>query len=226
LVAAIINKKQGKKSITNTTKKPVVSINQLSLDDIRKLILELIQERFDQYITKKDKCKCPTGPTGPTSSASNDFQDDDDNFMDIDLTRVEENQESKDLATVKGKINGHEVSVVLDSASNKDLMPRSIADKFGLQRNSEARVINIRGVTGKDKFSESTVATVFLTPECKIKMTFVIADDYPIPEIILGRTTLKRYNYDLFESKDHASISYNGKNFFIPIVPDENRQRR
>ena len=228
MVAAII-KKQGKKSITNTTKKPVVSINQLSLDDIRKLILELIQERFDQYITKKDKCKCPTGPTGltgPTSSASNDFQDDDDNLMDIDLTRVEENQESKDLATVKGKINGHEVSVVLDSASNKDLMPRSIADKFGLHRNSEARVINIRGVTGKDKFSESTVATVFLTPECKIETTFVIADDYPVPEIILGRPTLKRYNYDLFESKDHASISYNGKNFFIPIVPDKNRQRR
>ena len=228
MVAAII-KKQGKKSITNTTKKPVVSINQLSLDDIRKLILELIQERFDQYITKKDKCKCPTGPTsltGPTSSSSNDFQDDDDNLMDIDLTRVEENQESKDLATVKGKINGHEVSVVLDSASNKDLMPSIVADKFGLQRNSEARIINIRGVTGKDKFSESTVATVFLTPECKIETTFVIADDYPIPEIILGRPTLKRYNYDLFESKDHASISYNGKNFFIPIVPDKNRQRR
>ena len=146
MVAAIINKKQGKKSTTNTTKKPIVSINQLSLDNIRKLILELIQERFDQYITKKDKCKCPTGPTDPTgltSSASNDFQDDDDNLMDIDLTRVEENRESKDLATVKGKINGHEVSVVLDSASNKDLMPRSIADKFGLQRNSEARVINI-----------------------------------------------------------------------------------
>jgi hypothetical protein len=225
LVAAII-KKQGKKSTTNTTKKPVVSINQLSLDDIRKLILELIQERFDQYITKKDKCKCPNSPTGPTSSASNNFQDDDDNLMDIDLTRVEENRESKDLATIKGKINGHEVSVVLDSASNKDLMPRSIADKFGLQRNSEARVINIRGVTGKDKFSESTIATVFLTPECKIETTFVIADDYPIPEIILGRPTLKRYNYDLFESKDHASISYNGKNFFIPIVPDKNRQRR
>src|SRR5581483_5095305 len=183
-------------------------------------------------ITKKDKCKCPTGLT---SSASNDFQDDDDNLMDIDLTRVKENREissfevfhgNKDLATVKGKINGHEVSVVLDSASNKDLMPSIIADKFGLHRNSEARVINIRGVTGKDKFSESTVATVFLTPECKIETTFVIADDYPVPEIILGRPTLKRYNYDLFESKDHASISYNGKNFFIPIVPDKNRQRR
>ena len=148
-------------------------------------------------------------------------------YMDIDLaysafsTRVEE---IKDLATVEGKINDHKISVVLDSASNKDIMPGIITDKLGLQRNKDVSY-NIRGVTGKDKFSESTNAAVFLTPECKIETTFVIADDYSIPEIILGRSTLKKYNYDLFESKDHASITYNGKNFFIPIVPDKNRQK-
>ena len=142
--------------------------------------------------------------------------------MDIDTTRIEE---IKDLATVEGKINGHKISVVLDSASNKDLMPSFLADKLGLDRRSDVSY-NIQGVTGKDKFSESAYATVFLTPHCKIETVFVIADDYPVPEIILGRSTLKKYNYDLFESKDHASISYNGKNFFIPIVPDKNRQKK
>ncbi len=144
-------------------------------------------------------------------------------MMDIDLTSIEE--EIKDLATVKGKINGHEISVVLDSASNKDLIPSIIADKLGLQRNTNVSY-NIRGVTSRDKFTESTNATAFLAPECKIKTTFVIADDYPVPEIILGRSTLKKYNYDLFESKEHASITCNGKNFFIPIIPDINRQKK
>lgn len=142
--------------------------------------------------------------------------------MDIDLTSTEES--IKDLATVKGMINDHEVSVILDSASNKNLMPGIIADKLGLQRNTNVSY-NIRGVTGRDKFTESTNATVFLTPECKIKTTFVIVDDYPVPEVILGRSTLKKYNYDLFESKEHASITYDSKNFFIPIVPDINRQK-
>ena len=160
---------------------------------------------------EKGKCKC---------SLENETENDDP--MDIDLTRVEE---IRDLATVEGKINDHLVSVVLDSASNKDLMPRSIADKFGLKGNKDVSY-NIRRVTGEDKFSESIEATVSLAPECNIKTNFIIADSYQVPEIILGRSTLKRYNYDLFESKNHASITCDGKNFFIPIVPDKNRCKK
>ena len=64
-----------------------------------------------------------------------------------------------------------------------------------------------------------------LAPGCAIKTDFAIIIDYPIREIILGRPTLKhRYNYDLFESREHVAITCNGKNFFIPIVPDINRQ--
>jgi hypothetical protein len=218
LVAAII-KKQGKKSTTNTTKKPV-AIDRLSFEDIKKLILELIQKQFDQYTAKKDKCKCPISPRLSEDSKNDDDNDD---LMDIDLTRVEENQEKKDLATVKGKINGHEVSVVLDSASNKDLMPSIIADKFGLKTNTNTSYL-IRSTTGNKKFLESVKATVTLTPGCSIKTTFIVSDDYPVPEIILGRTTLRRYNYDLFESREHAIVSCDGKDFFIPIVPDKNRQ--
>lgn len=160
-------------------------------------------------ILKKGKCNCPP----------EDEENEVDDPMDIDLTRVEE---IRDLATVEGKINNQPVSVVLDSASNKDLMPRSIADKLGLKGNKDVSY-NIRGVTGMDKFSESVEEIVSLAPECDVKANFIIADNYQVPEIILGRSTLKRYNYDLFESKDHASITCNGKNFFIPIVPDKNR---
>jgi len=180
----------------------------MSLEDIRKIILEIIQEELDRLqVAKNSKCKCPEDEEDP---------------MDIDLARVEE---IRDLATVEGKINGISVSVVLDSASNKDLMPRAIVDELGLKSNTDVSY-NIRGVTGANIFSESAEATVFLTPECSIKTNFVIADGHHVPEIILGRSTLKRYNYDLFESKDHASISCNGKNFFIPIVPDKNRQKK
>jgi hypothetical protein len=197
-------------------KKPVVKqIKQInlgenvSLEDIRKIILEVIQEELNRLkIMKKGKCNC-----------SEDENESGDDPMDVDLIRSEE---IRDLATVEGKINGHSVSVVLDSASNKDLMPKVIADELGLKGNTDVSYI-IRGLPGENVFSESVEATVSLAPECNIKTKFIIADSYLVPEIILGRSTLKRYNYDLFESREHAIISCNDKNFFIPIVPDKNR---
>ena len=90
--------------------------NILELIDIRKIVLDLIREELDRLkITKKGICYCP---------ADKDNRDDDP--MDIDLTRVEH---IRDLATVKGKVNGIPISVILDSASNMDLMPKFIAEK-------------------------------------------------------------------------------------------------
>ena len=190
----------------------------MSLENIRKIILEIVQGELNRLkITKKGKCTCPED-----KDADKYESEDLDDPMDIDLTRVEE---IRDLATVEGKINNYTVSVVLDSASNKDLMPRVIADELGLKGNTNVSYI-IRGSTGVKKYSESAEATVSLAPECDIKANFIIAEDYSVPEIILGRSTLKLYNYDLFESKDHASITCNGKNFFIPIVPDKNRRKK
>ena len=189
------------------------SNKQIDLNEIRKIILELIQEHFNQYITKKDNCICPV----------DEKNDDDEDLMDIDATRIEE---IKDLATVEGIINGHKISVVLDSASNKDLIPSILVDKLGLKRNTDVSY-NVWVANGDvTKFYGLTNATIFLTPKCKIETTFAIADNYLLPEVILGRATLKKYNYDLFESRDHAIISYDGKNFFIPIVPDKNRQKK
>ena len=89
---------------------PLIANDQL-LDNIRKIVLEIIQEELDRLkIMKKDKCNCHTG------DVEDEGENEIDDPMDIDLTRVEE---IRDLATVEGKINGHSVSVVLDSASNK-----------------------------------------------------------------------------------------------------------
>ncbi|GET66501.1 hypothetical protein GLOIN_2v1781358 [Rhizophagus irregularis DAOM 181602=DAOM 197198] len=42
-------------------------------------------------------------------------------------------------------------------------------------------------------------------------------------EIGLSRTCLKRYNYDVHESREHIAFTCNEKNVFIPIVSDVNR---
>ena len=143
-----------------------------------------------------------------------------DDPMDIDLARI---KNEKDLATVEGKIENLLLSVVIDSGSNKDIMPKFIADELGLKINTNV-IHNIRGVSGKNKSLGIASATVVLAPKCIIKTDFVVINDYPIREIILGRTTLRQYNYDLFESREHVAITCNEKNFFIPIVPDINRQ--
>ena len=65
--------------------------------------------------------------------------------------------------------------------------------------------------------------SISLAPECTIVEDFVVTEGHPNRELILSRTCLKRYNYDLLESRDHVALTCNDKNFFIPIVSDINR---
>ena len=67
--------------------------------------------------------------------------------------------------------------------------------------------------------------SVTLAPECIIKTDFTVVEDYYIRELLLCRTTLRWYNYDLHESREHMAITCNEKHFFIPIVPDINRSQ-
>ena len=192
----------------------------ISLEDIKKLIRESIKEQLNRLqITKliKEELKRLQRSGGNNEDDSNDADDP----MDVDITRV---QEARDLATIEGKIDGKPVSVVLDSASNRDIMPKFVFEMLGLESNTDT-TYHVRGMTGENTFTESAKASVSLAPGCVIETTFIINDKYRIPEVILGRSTLKRYNYDLFESRDHAIFSCNGKEFFIPIVPDKNRQK-
>ena len=80
--------------------------------------------------------------------------------------------------------------------------------------------------SGENRSLGTTNASIKLASGCVIEIEPIVIDDYPIREIILGRSTLRRYNYDLHESRKHMVITCNEKNFFIPIVPDKNRQSK
>jgi hypothetical protein len=184
--------------------------NLMELIDIKKIVRDLVHEELQKL-----------GIINESVSMQPDDRIDDP--MDVDLTWIEN---AKDLATVEGKIGKLSLSVIVDSASNKDLMPKFIADELGLKIDTSI-IHNVRGFSGKNKSLGITSASITLTPECVINTDFVIIDDYPIRELILGRNTLKyRYNYDLHESRNHMAITCNEKHFFIPIVPDRNRQKK
>jgi hypothetical protein len=190
--------------------KPTEIQNLMELIDIKKIVRDLVQEELQRLGLSKQRNITP----------DEGYIDD---LMDVDLTWIEN---AKDLATVEGKIGKLVLSVIVDSASNKDLMSKFIADELGLKINTGI-TYNIRGFSGKNKSVGTAPASVILASGCIIKTDFIIIDGYPIRELILGRNTLKyQYNYDLHESRDHMAITCNGKHFFIPIVPDRNRQAK
>src|ERR1041385_3841474 len=51
-----------------------------------------------------------------------------DDPMDIDIARIEN---EKDLTTVEGKIGDVVFSIVVDSGSNRDIMPKIVANELG-----------------------------------------------------------------------------------------------
>jgi hypothetical protein len=206
----IPKKKVVKKSVTKEDDPDEVQ-NLMELIDIKKIVQDLVHKELQRLgiinlsVQKKD---------------DDEYIDDP---MDVDLTWI---KNAKDLATVEGKIGNLLLSVVVDSASNKDIMPKFIADELGLKIDTSV-THNICGIPGENKSVGIASASIVLAPECIIKTNFTIMDNYPIREVILSRTTLKnRYNYDLHESRDHMAITCNEKNFFIPIVPDRNRQKK
>ncbi|RIA82366.1 hypothetical protein C1645_809643 [Glomus cerebriforme] len=153
-------------------------------ENIRKLIYKMIQEILGKLNIAPEFMK--------EVSREQNIMDDDP--MDIDVTQVDNNV--KDLVTVQGTINGKAVSVILDTGSNRDIIPKSLANELGLKCSKKIRH-NLRGISGTTESSEITNVTINLDPDCNIKTNVIIVDDYPIQEVILGRVTLRRYNYDL-----------------------------
>ena len=185
----------------------------MELIDIKGIIQELVQKELARlgFINMQ---------TTETFVDPNISETDDP--MDIDIARIEN---EKDLATVEGKIADVVVSIVVDFASNKDIMPKFVADELGLKIDTSV-THGIRDASGENKSLGTTSASITLASGCVIEIEPIVIDDYPIQEIILGRPTFRRYNYDLHESRKHMVITYNEKNFFIPIVPDKNRQSK
>ena len=183
--------------------------NLMELIDIKGIIQELVQKELIRLGVIN-------------MQATETFIDPIDDFMDIDIARIEN---EKDLATVEGKIGDIIVSIVVDSASNKDIMPKIVADELGLKIDTSV-THSIRGASGENISLGTTSASITLASGCVVEIEPIVIDGYPIREIILGRPTLRRYNYDLHESRRHMVITCNEENFFIPIVPDKNRQSK
>ena len=187
--------------------------NLMELIDIKGIIQELVQKELARlgFINMR-----------ATETFIDPNISETDDPMDIDIARIEN---EKGLATIEGKIGDVVVSIVIDSASNKDIMPKIVADELGLKIDTSV-AHSIRGVSGENRSLGTTSASIKLASGCVIEIEPIVIDDYPIREIILGRSTLRRYNYDLHESRKHMVITCNEKNFFIPIVPDKNRQSK
>ncbi|GET66464.1 hypothetical protein GLOIN_2v1790588 [Rhizophagus irregularis DAOM 181602=DAOM 197198] len=113
--------------------------------------------------------------------------------MDIDIARLEN---TKDLLALDGEVNGIAIQCLADTCANASFIQREAAEELGLDIDKSI-TYNISGAPGTGR-------------------TFAW-------EIGLSRTCLKRYNYDVHESREHVALTCDGKNVFIPIVPDVNR---
>ncbi|GBC49874.2 hypothetical protein GLOIN_2v1781358 [Rhizophagus irregularis DAOM 181602=DAOM 197198] len=117
-----------------------------------------------------------------------------DDPMDIDIARLEN---TKDLLALDGKVNGIAIQCLADTCANASFIQREALKNWVGYRQSITH--NISGAPGSGR-------------------TFGMHR-----EIGLSRTCLKRYNYDVHESREHIALTCNEKNVFIPIVSDVNR---
>ncbi|GET51859.1 hypothetical protein GLOIN_2v1790588 [Rhizophagus irregularis DAOM 181602=DAOM 197198] len=118
-----------------------------------------------------------------------------DDPMDIDIARLEN---TKDLLALDGEVNGIAIQCLADTCANASFIQREAAEELGLDIDKSI-THNISGAPGSGR-------------------TFGMHR-----EIGLSRTCLKRYNYDVHESREHIALTCNEKNVFIPIVSDVNR---
>jgi len=202
------------KKVVTTSKPPIKTVSKsssISKEDIENIFRELIRKEFARLGIFLEEEK-DQGIAEPAI--------DDDDFMDIDLVRL---KNAKDLLAMKGKVEGVDIQVLADTNANISWMPKIIADELGIEIDT-SRTYNIRGVSGKGKTLGMAKDTlVELQAGCTIKEDMAVIEDYDYREIGLSRPCLRRYNYDVLESREHIPLTCDGKNFFIPIVPDMNR---
>lgn len=148
--------------------------------------------------------------------------DEDLDLMDIDLIRI---KNAKDLMAVEGIVNGSKIQALLDTCANASFMPKQVQEELDLKIDT-SKICKLTGASGEKRtLGMVRNCLVTLAPGCVIEEDFAIVDNYPYREIALSRNCLRRYNYDIHESRDHVAITCNEKNYFIPIVPDKNRSK-
>lgn len=208
-------KAKGKKESDSSKENKRLSIDK----NLIKIIRELIIEEFTRLGLN----------TGKETSKSSEFippQNFDDS-MDIDLVRIEN---AKDLTVIEGQVEGISLPILADSCSNASCLPVEICNEL-ISKNPEltldtSKIYRLIGASTKNR-SLGTLKNVCITlaPGCNIYEDLVVVADYPHREVLLSRTCLRRYNYDLLDSRNHIVVTRDGKDFFIPFIPDENRRK-
>ena len=200
-------------------------LNMLELINIRKIICEIVQEEISRLgllpspsIVKPKKYTTVPLKLRPLMQKNTSTYNDDP--MDIDLVRLEN---SKDLLAIEGTVNDSKIQVLADTCANISFISKKVCDELNIEIDTSKRH-RITGASGlNETIGMARDITITLATDAKIKEDFAVISDYPHREMILSRNCLKRYNYDIHESRQHLALVCNGKNFFIPIVPDSNR---
>lgn len=135
--------------------------------------------------------------------------------MDIDLVY---DNDSKSLATVNGEIKDIIFPIICDSGSNISVMPIECAEELKLEINTEKNYALSGVATEKETIGIVHSVHITLAPDCTIIEDFVVVKGHYYRELVLSRTCLKRYNYDLLESRGHMAITCDEKNYFIPFI--------
>ncbi|GBC40703.2 hypothetical protein GLOIN_2v1790588 [Rhizophagus irregularis DAOM 181602=DAOM 197198] len=116
-----------------------------------------------------------------------------------------------------------DIRCLADTCANASFIQREAAEELELNIDKSI-TYNISGASGTGRtFGMVKRVSIKLTPDYAITEDLAVLDGYKHREIGLSRTCLKRYNYDVHESREHIAFTCDGKNVFIPIVPDANR---
>ena len=198
-------------------------LNILEIINFEKIVNDYVQKElarlgFVSLLPMKDSHRWSASDSSNTSKNLQKVENDDP--MDIDLVIL---KNTKDLACVEGKINDSIIQVLLDLCANVSFMPEEIYKEFDLKIDTSKKHKLIGASTNYTSLGIVKNVLITLAPNCIIEEDFVIIGNYPYREIKLNRTCLRCYNYNLHKFRNYIALTYNGKNFFIPIVPDKNR---
>ncbi|PKC00368.1 hypothetical protein RhiirA5_459099 [Rhizophagus irregularis] len=195
------------------TKKDLLSL--LRSADFRKLLREILQE---EMMSAKKVTEIPEVQDLAEEEQEEDIRENDP--MDIDIARLEN---TKDLLALDGEVNGIAIQCLADTCANASFIQREAAEELGLNIDKSI-THNISGAPGTGRtFGMIKEVSIKLTPKCIITEDLAVISNYKYREIGLSQMCLKRYNYDVHESCEHVALTCDGKNVFIPIVPDANR---
>ena len=201
----------------NNIKKITIDVAKVEVIVKEMILKELARLGFIQHNPDSSQHYLADEENTQSLDSQNDFIDDDP--MDIDLIRL---KNSKDLLSLEGTVNGKIIQILADSCANVSFIPQIICNDLGMEIDT-SKIHKLSGASGMKKtLGVIKNVSIELAPECIIKEDLVVID-YPYQEIGLSRACLKRYNYDIHESRNHIALTCDGKDFFIPIVPDKNR---